>query len=87
MQVSDFSTDVTFQIISSCPSEELTLFADGPCNDAELSKVKDAINFLPCSCPIGFVPSNASNDVLCLCACDPQISPYVAECNSTTQTF
>ena len=86
-QVSDACTDVTFRIISSRPSEELTLFADGPCKDAKLSKVMVAVSFLPCSCPIGFIPSNAFNGVICLCTCDPQISPYVAECNSTTQTF
>ena len=86
-QIPDTCTDVTFQIISSRQSEELTLFADGPCKDADLSKVKISVNFLPCSCPIGFTPSNTFNGVLCLCTCDPQISPYVGECNSTTQTF
>ena len=86
-QIPSICTNVTFQIISSRPSEELTLFADGPCKDAELSKVKVRINFLPCSCPIGFTPSNAFNGVLCLCTCDSQISPYVGECNSTTQMF
>ena len=86
-KIPNVCTDVSFQIISSQPSEQLTLFADGPCKDAELSKMKVNVNFLPCSCPIGFVPSNAFNGVLCLCTCDSQISPYVAECNSTTQTF
>ena len=81
-------TNITFQIISTLPSEQITLFAsDGPCKDAELSKMKININFLPCSCPIGFTPSNAFDGVLCLCDCDPEISPYVTECNSTTQTF
>ena len=86
-QIPNACTNVTFQIISSRLTEELILFADGPCKDAELSKMKVSVNFLPCSCPIGFVPSNAFNGMLCLCACDSQISPYVTECNSTTQTF
>ena len=86
-QIPNKCTNVTFQIISSRPSDVLTLYADGPCKEAELSKMKVAVNFLPCSCPIGFVPSNAFNGVLCLCTCDSQISPYVTECNSTTQTF
>ena len=77
-QIPNVCTNVSFQIISSRSTEELILFADGPCLDAELSKVKVSVNFLPCSCPIGFVPSNAFNGMLCLCACDSQISPYVA---------
>ena len=87
-QIPNVCTNVSFQIYSSRSTEELVLFADGPCKDAELSKMKVSVNFLPCSCPIGFVPSNAFNGVLsCRCACDSQISPYVMECNSTTQTF
>ena len=87
-EITNKCTDVTFQIISPHPSEELTLFAsDGPCKDTELSTLKVDVTFLPCSCPIGFTPSNAFDGVLCLCDCDPEISPYVTECNSTTQTF
>ena len=87
-QIPDRCTDVTFQIISPHQSEQLTLFAsDGPCKDAELSTQKFGVTFLPCSCPIGFTPSNTSNGVLCLCTCHSQLSPYVTECNTTTQSF
>ena len=87
-KIPDKCTNVTFQIISAVPSEQLTLFAsDGPCKDAELSTLKVGVTFLPCTCPIGFTPSNAFNGVLCLCTCDSQISPYVTDCNSTTQSF
>ena len=87
-QIPSKCTNVTFQIISIHQSEQLTLFAsDGPCKDTELSTLKFGITFLPCSCPIGFTPSNAFDGVLCLCTCDSQISPYVTECNTTSQTF
>ena len=86
-KISDRCTNMSFQITSVRPSEELILFADGPCKNAELSTLKVSVSFLPCTCPIGFTPSDAFSDILCLCVCDPQISPYVAECNSTTQSF
>ena len=86
-EIFNVCTDVNFQIISPFSSEELTLFADGPCKDAELSKLKVNVTFLPCSCPNGFVSSNRFNGIICDCTCDPHISQYVTECNSTTQTF
>ena len=38
-KIPDKCTNITFQVISSQPSEELILFAKGPCKDAELSKL------------------------------------------------
>ena len=86
-EISDKCTNVSFQITSARSSEELILFADGPCKDAELSKLKVSVSFLPCTCPIGFTPSDEFSDIFCLCVCDPQLSSYVTECNSTTQSF
>ena len=69
-EIPDKCTNVTFQIISPHPSEELTLFAsDGPCKDAVLSTLKAGVTFLPCTCPIGFSPSNADT-VFCQCTCE-----------------
>ena len=79
-------TDVSFRISSALNSEELTLYAsDGPCKDAELSQLKVNITFLPCTCPIGFEPSQFSS-TFCFCKCHPQISPFVGSCNVTLQT-
>ena len=89
-QIPNRCTNVTFQVISPHQSEQLTLFAsDGPCKDAELSTRKFGVTFLPCSCPVGFAPSNAfsGTGVLCLCTCDAQLSPYITECNTTMQSF
>ena len=85
--IHDKCNEVSFRIISPHYSEELTLFAsDGPCKDAGLSTLKVNVTFLPCTCPIGFTPSDEFSDS-CSCICDPQISPYVTECNSTTWSF
>ena len=88
IRISDKCTDASFRIISPHSSEELTLFAsDGPCKDAELSTLTVSVAFLPCTCPIGFSPSDDTNGIACVCTCDSLISPYVRECNSTTQSF
>ena len=80
-------TNVSFRIVSPHNDEELTLFAsDGPCLIAELSTLTVDIGFLPCTCPIGFQAPDEISD-LCSCQCHPQISPHVAECNDTTQSF
>ena len=87
-KISGTCTDTSFRIISPHPSEELTLFAsDGPCKDAELSTLTVSVTFQPCSCPIGFTPSDVVGGIACECICDSQISPYVTYCNSTTQSF
>ena len=84
--ISDACTDVSFRISSTRISEELTLYAsDGPCKDAELSQLRVNITFLPCTCPIGFEPSQFSS-TFCFCTCHPRISPFVGSCNVTLQT-
>ena len=84
--ISDMCTDVSFRISSPRNSEQLTLYAsDGPCKDAELSQLKVNITFLPCTCPIGFQPSQFSSG-FCFCMCHPALSPYVGSCNVTEQT-
>ena len=86
--IPDKCTDVSFQISSPFPYEELALFAsDGPCNDAELSTLRVEVAFLPCTCPIGFTPSDAVSENFCSCICDSKISSYVTQCNSGTQSF
>ena len=85
-EVPNKCTNVTLLVTSPDPSEKVTLLAsDGPCKDAELSKLIVDVSFLPCSCPIGFTLSNSI--FFCQCTCDPQIRPFVSECNSTTQSF
>ena len=85
--ISDRCTNVSFQITSPRNSEELTLYAsDGPCKDAELSRLKVDIAFLPCTCPIGFEQSRF-HSTFCTCTCHHRLRPFVGSCNSTAQTF
>ena len=86
-RITDRCANLSFKIVSPYRSEELTLFAsDGPCKDAELSRMKVGVTFLPCTCPVGFVPSEAQS-MACECVCNPKINPYVVECNATTKSF
>ena len=79
-------TNISFQITSPYASEQLTLYAsDGPCKDAELSRLRLNITFHPCVCPIGFQKLRQSTT--CNCKCHSQIRSYVYKCNARTMTF
>ena len=79
-------TDLIFNVYSFNNSEELILYAaDGPCKDAEPSTRKVSIQFLPCTCPTGFQPSNFDQRN-CVCECHRDIGQYV-KCNATTESF
>ena len=86
-RITDHCADLSFKIVSPYHSEELTLFvSDGPCKDAELSRLKIGVTFFPCTCPIGFVPSERYYTA-CECVYDPKINPYVVECDTKTKSF
>ena len=80
-------TNLTFNVFSPHDSEQLTLHAlDGPCKDANLSKISIDISFLHCSCLIGLqiVETNGTN---CICACHRNVLQYMDKCNSFTGAF
>ena len=77
--------NISFRIFSPHAEELLTLYAsDGPCKDAKLSTKIFNIQFLPCTCPVGFQPMKLMNDTECSCECHDDIAEYV-QCNSTTK--
>ena len=43
------------------------------------------IQFTDCTCPVGFQPS--SDNIQCECFCDSTLSPYIASCNSTSESL
>lgn len=80
-------TDLDFNIISPKNSEKLSLYAsDGPCRNAESAIMTVDVQFLPCTCPIGFQPSHIS-DVNCTCDCHDDIVQYVSKCDTLTQSL
>ena len=82
----DSCTNLTFNVFSPHKTEELIVYADGPCKDAPLSQRKILINFLPCSCSIGFQPK-ISEQTKCVCECDSKIAEYFTTCDYKTNTL
>ena len=50
-------TNLTFSIYSKNSTEDLILYAKGPCKNATRSRKTIKIHFLNCRCPIGFSPN------------------------------
>ena len=79
------------EITSTSPgnsSDKFILHVEGPCEDAELSKLRFDIDFYSCSgCPIGFEPQTTGER--CECTCDSSLKPFVVitRCNSSTGTI
>ena len=83
----DYSTDLNFTVYSplSHRSEQLILYAEGPCRDARRSQSRVAIHFKPCGCQFGFQSKDTANS--CECVCNSKLEPYVRYCNYTTTSL
>ena len=78
-------TSLTFNVFSPHDCETINLFADGPCGSSTSSIRHLDIQFTDCTCPVGFAPFNS--ETRCECICDPELSPYITNCNSTTESL
>ena len=81
--VTDNCTMLTFNVQSPHSEEHLIMYADGPCKDSELSQRELTVQFLECTCPIGFQPSDSTN-TSCVCMCDPVLADYIRECDPSS---
>ena len=72
----DSCTNLTFSVFSIHDHEELLLYPDGPCKNANLSQSRVIVQFLPCSCPIGF-QQNLAETSKCECKCDEGLPPLI----------
>ena len=79
-------TDLMFEVFSPHPSEQIILYADGPCKDAPLSQGIIHVNFSSCDCPVGF-QQNLALKTRCECECDSNLRPYVSNCDSKARTI
>ena len=77
-RVSQKCTTVTYNIVTSQPSENLIMYADGPCRDSLQSKLSLNISFTPC--PIGFELSESHTK----CVCAQEISTFVCDIETKT---
>ena len=87
--IKDNCTVLYFEVYSPDSTEELTMYADGPCKDAVASKKKVNIKFAPCRCPIGFQPKTSNSEVnqtRCECECDKRLDGFISSCNPSAGT-
>lgn len=78
--------NLNFTINSRKSTEDLILYAEGPCKNATRSRKTINIHFSKCKCPIGFSP-NQSMKSSCSCKCDSRLQHYITNCNSSTHTL
>ena len=84
-RIHEACTELMFSIYSPHESEQLDIYADGPCHNEGISQLTIEVKIVPCSCPIGFqVISDGSND--CVCGCDSVLAAYITECEHSTET-
>ena len=79
-------TNLAFSVFSPSDRETLTLFADGPCGSSPCSTRHLHIQFIDCTCPIGFEPLKG-RVTTCQCVCDSALLPYITNCNSTIESL
>ena len=79
-------TELSFDLLSTSDSEQLLLYAEGPCTSKGISQISAMIQILPCSCPIGFARSERDT-IRCVCECDPELGVYVSECYPSEQAI
>ena len=82
-QAQNVCTTLTYEVYSNRSSERLILYANGPCQNANLSSRSVLVHFLPCRCPPGFMVSLKSTSI-CECICHEQLKPYLQGCDSST---
>ena len=77
-------TKLTYSITSVHEHEQLVIYAEGPCRNSTMSRKWIDVQFVPCSCPIGFQQSDRNTD--CVCTCDTNLLPYISDCNDMEET-
>lgn len=69
-------TNLTYNVFSKQKNEVIKLYADGPCgSSSSLSVCELKIEFLNCTCQVGFMPSNKS-PTRCECVCHMKLLIY-----------
>ena len=79
-------TNMTYRIYSEYPSENLNVYPEGPCRNANRSSRFVNVQFSRCKCPIGFMVSPDSPSE-CKCICHELVAPYLQECNHSSMSL
>ena len=84
-KVSRNCTDLIFNVFSPQDAERIMLYVDGPCGSSSSSIQNVNIQFLNCTCPVGFEPSDSVSS--CECECHSVLSPYITKCDYATSSL
>ena len=84
ISISSVCAELEYNVYSDKSEVQIDLYADGPCRDEGLSKKILKVVFLPCTCPIGFQPSDLSQK--CECVCAAEITTF-ANCSNDVITL
>ena len=79
-------TNLTFTVFSLNEEEELIMYAEGPCKDANKSQLRLPIQILACECSTGFQRKH-TNRATCECECDSALLPHITKCNPQSKTL
>lgn len=78
--------ELNFTISSHNDSVSIILYIeDSACEDSGLSRNTINVNFVPCTCPIGF--QKVRSNITCECECHEKLKQYVHMCEPLNQTF
>ena len=69
-------TKLAFNVFSPSEYESINLFAHGPCGHSKFSSQSLDVEFLNCTCPVGFQPSDRER-TRCYCVCSSKLYPYI----------
>ena len=83
-KISDYCTDLEYNVYSSDSNEKIELYADGPCKNRGISRQEVNITFLPCTCPVGL--ERVPPEIDCKCDCDRKLSHYISDCSAENET-
>ena len=86
--VNENCKELTFSVTSSSNNESLTVYPEGPCGSAQLSRRTINVTFSKCVCPIGFSPDQ--NQILsCVCICNKVLHylGLIENCTSSSESF
>ena len=72
-------TELHYQVFSQDVSQEIILYAEGPCRDVGEAQKSVHLMFRPC--PVGFQLSQGE------CVCDRQLQSFTTECNIEGRTI
>ena len=85
-EVNKSCTELIFNVFSPEDTERIMLFANGPCGSSAPSIRHVGIQFLNCTCSVGFEASDRMSS-RCECNCHSALSPYITKCNYKTKSL